>query len=152
MNEPMTERHQRARTQRRRTAADLADADERAELVRALALGGGIGGDPADGRNAARLGANDDPSRSAGLSGSDAQEDRKVARPQVALDGAQDDVWPVSALAFADDAQPMPLSEKNEAMGRPRVWKRSMMKLLTSRKTKATEYGGTVYSCASALV
>ena len=46
----------------------------------------------------------------------------------------------------------MPLSEKNEAMGRPRVWKRSMMKLLTSRKTKATEYGGTVYSCASALV
>jgi len=38
----------------------------------------------------------------------------------------------------------MPLSEKNEAMGRPRVWKRSMMKLLTSRKTKATEYGGTV--------
>jgi len=121
MNEPITGRRQRAQTQRRRTAADLADADERAELVRALALGRGVGGDPADGRDAARLGADDDAARSARSPTSDAQEDRKVARPQVALDGAQDDVWTVSALAFADDAQPMPLSEKNEAMGRPRV-------------------------------
>ena len=94
MNEPMTAWRQRAPkgSRRRRTAADLSDADERAELIGALALAGRVGGDPADGRDAAGLCSDHDAARSARSRGRDVQEDGKIARSQVALDGAQNDV------------------------------------------------------------